>query len=144
MKFIIAGFVSLIFICSANHASAEYLKRDDVHHQSFWNKVGVYQLTEVLTNDVRWYPGKDYSGARDFPEFRCFEGAIECSALRGQYDREYSEWSDAKERAYSCYRYGKGCDVCYRPVTSPGGGCTETKPPQHPFPTTEVAVEEEL
>lgn len=128
MKFIIAGFVAIVLLCSANHASAFHSENLKV-----WDSLGLAQVAEFITNDVRWYPDKDYTDADEFPEFRCYKNNVDCHKLRGMYDRDRMEWLERQDRAYSCYRFGKGCDLCDR-RGSTVSGCSETKPPQHPRP----------
>lgn len=129
MKYMISGLVSIVFLCSVNHASAE------VHSKELprWERLGLVDLVEHLTFQVSWKPNKDYTHKDEFPHFRCYQNNINCAKLRAQYDTEYSHWLREKDRAYACYRYGKGCDVCIRNGSSVNG-CTETKPAQYPAP----------
>ena len=126
MKYLIAGLVAVVFLCSINHANAIVSEQ-----RPYWEKLGLYDLAEFVTANPSWKPGKDYTDKDSFPHFRCHQRNIECSKLRGLYESEYQHWLREKDRAYNCYRHGRGCDVCIR-NGSAVSGCSETKPAQHP------------
>ena len=72
--------------------------------------LGVGWLYGEVTKEPEWRPGTQYGTEDQFPPFRCSGDSIKCSYERGVYERERSEWEDAKQKAYECGRYGRNCE----------------------------------